>query len=219
MTKGFLPLIPLAGLVILELARRSKSKSLGLRNLQNFHEVYKNLRTNFLVSFISFCIYTFYQTVRSPIDGKVVLEALLGFSKTSLPRPRTFLNSILNMLLPYYGNFANGIDSMSLSLIITIFVAFALGAAYSSHRFLLLTHKLNDRKNADLHKESINTTLLGTFFLRMYLLSALGIGAGWPLLVFIQGQFDFAAPNRYAIGLLPLILLPISINYKNFKNS
>jgi hypothetical protein len=219
MTKGFLPLISLAGVIILELARRNKSNSQGLRSLRNFSKLIKNLRINFLVSFTSFCFYTFYQAVRSSVESKVVLEALLGFSKTSYPRPRTVLNSVLNMLLPYYGNFANGIDTMSLSIMITIFVAFTFGAAYSSQRILARTPKLNDRKNAHSLEEFTNGTLLGTFFLRIYLLSALGIGVGWPLLVFIQGQFDFAAPNRYAIGLLPLILLPISISYKKFKIS
>ena len=209
LTKGFLPAVPIVGFILVRRLRRREEKNL-FEEFINLEGIRTFFRWSSMFSIGSFLVYTGFQIMRASVSSNVVLKALLGFSITSVPKLHTIVNSVVNMALPFYGNLANGVDTIGISLFITLFLAFMLGSAFN--KFSLRSLQDNLVRNMDFQQKSLLRAHFWAFLLiRIYLFGALVIGLGWPLLVYMQGKFDFSAPSRYAIGLIPFIIFPIAI--------
>jgi hypothetical protein len=49
-----------------------------------------------------------------------------------------------------------------------------------------------------------------SFFATTFIIATLLMAISWPILLFLQGQYDFAAPTRYVLMALPFGILSLA---------
>lgn len=193
LTKGFLVLIPFAELCIY---LTKKLIAGDFRKGKRF--MGSILKTEAFIAFFSgligFAVFLLIQSSRSIQPSTVVLDSLLGFSKTEFPNPQTYVASISNMLVLFKGSFFGSTLDLAISEILTCTVVAIM--------VLVVRRELTALK-----LDAISPTQsLGIFSPGLVAISTLLLMAiVWPTLLYVQGSFDFAASSRYALIALPLI--------------
>ncbi len=122
--------------------------------------------------------WTLVQTARQKLPSGTVLHALLGFQTSPYPEPSTMINGLedqLRMLLPY----GTGIAGLYFVWDVVVFGVLG-GAAFG-----------RDGPGRP-------WALAGCIGL-------LGAAIAVPVLDFVQGHFNFGAPARYGLPLLPMV--------------
>lgn len=184
-TKSYLVLIPAGVLLALFLIDCFDTRSLrtALRAITQ--------RAMSLFSLLSAAVgvivtvgFAAWQTVRSPATSSEVLSALLGFRPTvDHPRLSTMISSIANLSNAWLGT-GTGLAQIVPQLFVTANAALLILIGVA------LARRLRDS--------------MARMLAISWIVVVIAFGIGWPLLLFIQGGFDFDAPTRYALCLLPL---------------
>lgn len=133
------------------------------------------------------------QNVRATVPSSTVLQALLGFSKTGAVQPSAIsdgLISSLTLFQPYYAY-----DALN---VVWGLCAFGVLAGIW---FL----RISEPGVTRLRGLSLGIAL-----------GMLALVVGWPILVYVQGRFNFAASVRYCVPLLPLIAYVIVTGCRRF---
>ena len=205
LTKGYLLILPFASMVIsygivLGRFKWNRSKVELLNQLKSV-----SLTTCFTATMVQ-VIFLWIQSARSITDSHLVMDSLLGFSKSTSPRWETYLESLGNMFFLFHGRyFGVGQDLIVSELISNLVIASIAVLAFRELGSIRLS-------NPNSQASILNSLALTITF------SLLILAVAWPTLLFIQGGFDFPASPRYALIALPLIGLayamrPLEANY------
>jgi hypothetical protein len=200
--KGFNFLLPLSFLLIamyqLSLIVQPSKKS---KTIQKKYRLIKYLTFSSVITCASYLAFFLYQNARSKVPSSVVLEDLMGFSKTSHIRLHTLLDSINNVFTPYIGKVIPNLDEGSFpSLVNLVFIA-AIG---------LMWHRNSFRKNLDF--DETNLVLFSNYWVWSGATCLLIMATFVPLYLFFQGHFDFNAPPRYGLLAMPAFIFAIGIS-------
>jgi hypothetical protein len=134
----------------------------------------------FLGVVISYGGWLLLQQARATVPPSVVLHVLQGFSTTPYPRPSTFFNGIqqaLSDLIAYAPAPLYWFWNLSV---------------YGSLAGLLVLQ-------GPVGRPQLRAMAAAIF------IGIIALAAGFPLLNFIEGHYDFYAPSRYALPLLPIV--------------
>ena len=193
LTKGFLILIPFAELCIYLIKKlivgdfRKDKRFMGsILKTEAFSAFFSGI--------IGFAVFLFIQSSRSIQPSAVVLDSLLGFSKTEFPNPQTYIASISNMLVLFKGSFFGTTLDLAISEILTCTVVAIM--------VLVLRRELTALR-LDAFSPTQRTGIFSPGLVAISTLLLMAIV--WPTLLYVQGRFDFAASSRYALIALPLI--------------
>jgi hypothetical protein len=135
---------------------------------------------------VAFVAWIQIQNIRAHVPSSVVLEALLGFTRTDhlrLDSIRIGLRGLTSMLVPYFG------DSPTHYLWNLTFFAVVIGVVILKAR----------------SPEASDTRFLS-------IASMVGIATvsvGWTVISYLQGQYDGVATPRYGLCLLPLMAIVV----------
>ena len=152
------------------------------------------------------------QTLRSSVPSEVVLDSLLGFSKVSHLSLRTVANSLYYVFSGYYGRVIPDLDMGVIPSILSFFFLFLLG-------YLSRKDPLNPRSEIDAENDYLFSNQRMSWFLAIAtIFSLLSIGLAQPILVYLQGQYDFPAPPRYGLIAIPLFILSVALQFTRKKN-
>jgi hypothetical protein len=193
LTKGFLILIPFAELCVYA------SKKLIAGDLRNGKRsldaiLKSDASAAFFAGIIGFALFLSIQSARAIQPSSIVLDSLLGFSKTEVPNPQTYIASISNMLVLFKGTFFGTTLDLAISEILTCTVIVIM--------VLVVRAEITSFKSGSF--TPLNSK--GIFSPGLVAISTLFLMAiCWPSLLYVQGNFDFAASSRYALIALPLI--------------
>jgi hypothetical protein len=150
----------------------------------------------FVSSVTTYLAFMAWQSWRSSTPSETVLEALLGFSKTDLPNPQTYSQSLDNLLSTFKGAYSLGapIDDLVSQLATLGVISFLSISTFKSIRSEMLVR---------------NAPYAILFPGLLFTISTILLTVAWPTLTYIQGNYDFAASNRYALMLLPILSFAI----------
>jgi hypothetical protein len=195
LVKGFLVLIPIsiaAASLLVHFARSRK----GVAPSGHISKVFQSSLPVFLGSLASFGLFLIIQNARALEPSSVVLDALLGFAKTEIPKAQTFVSSVANMMVMFEGSYFH--DSTDLAIAKVIWSAL----------LVVLTLRVYQEFKVQINREFLREEigLFDVSSLSASILLAI-TSLAWPILVFVQGSFDFPAPTRYALMALPLLAL------------
>ncbi|WP_137877462.1 hypothetical protein [Microbacterium sp. 4NA327F11] len=157
------------------------------------------LLTSATVSAIVAVAFTIWQSVRELIPASIVQEALGGF----LPRVpyiqwSTVVSSFVNLTNNWYGS-ANGLTPHG-QVYLAVNTVFLIGIGIAIARK--------------------STWRQGSLHLAVVWLSiAVIFSIGWSVLQFVQGGFNFDAPLRYGLPLLPIGALAVAIGWRRTSMS
>lgn len=175
-----------------------------------------NLRRSMLVilqfGVLSNFAFLFYQGMRSTTSSEQVFGALLGFSQpVSVFQFDTLLQSFVNIFSSFSGNwFGNPFENNIFSLV-GFTVTGVLGFVISREK-RLIRHVNKKLKNPILEYDyAFLAKLLGY----SYLISSASIAIAWPVIWFLNGNYDFPAPQRYNLVTLPLLATSIVLAFKS----
>jgi hypothetical protein len=201
LTKGTLLLLP-AAILFLELLWAFRRRSLKTPR-DFFHFLHLPGLPTLVGACFSYITFVFWQSLRGSVESSEVLAALLGFSKSEIPRVETYFQSFVNMFSLFRGSYGmSGIDGQVAELLtLGMFSILVLSATLS----MLLGN--SNRIPISLVDQPAIVTIIALC------LTAIA----WPTLSYLQGQYDFPAAHRYALMALPLMSLAI-INFTNFKS-
>lgn len=193
LVKGFLVLLPgsvlLVGLVFVLRNQRGRSWLARLR-LAAVGQSYVVLAS----SMAAYLLFLVYQASRGLVKSEVVLEALLGFSKTEFLNPVTYAQSVANVLATFRGSYAGeAVDFTISDLTTATFLILATVSATIEARRLPVQYA-----HVGNFTVSQAPVLVGATVLVL-------VSLAWPTVVYLQGHFDFAASPRYALMGLPII--------------
>jgi len=181
--KGLFVLVPFALLIALLVSERPWRERLeGWRRC-----TFRNASVVAMLagSGAAFVGWFLFQSARATVRPSVILNLLLGASKTNHPRPTAMfdgLQAVTSIFDPSTPSSFHAIWNLA-------FFAVVAG--------VLLVKPLNG-------------ALSGARALAAGALVALiALAVGWPLLVFVQGHFDYAASGRYALPLVPILALVV----------
>jgi hypothetical protein len=138
----------------------------------------------FVASVVAFAGWTEVQRLRAGVPSSVVLHALLGYTHIGTLQPSTVssgLGGVLSLFRPYYPY-----DALNLVWDIAAF-GILIG---------ILCLPLARVDTSALRLRGLSAGVL---------IGLVALAIGWPLLVFVQGHYNFPANVRYAIPLLPVI--------------
>jgi len=134
----------------------------------------------FVAVVVSYGGWLLFQETRAIVSPSVVLRALQGFSTTPYPRPSTFLTGV----------------QQSLSDLVAYAPAplywFWNLSVYGSLAGLLVLH-------GPVGRPQLRAMAAAIF------IGIIALAAAFPLLNFFEGHYDFYAPSRYALPLLPVV--------------
>jgi hypothetical protein len=181
LTKGLFVVVPFA-LVVAALVEEGGNllSWSGIRKACRRHLCAASMLAATIVAYGAF---TVIQGARASVPSSVVLNDLLGFSKTTTVQPSIISNGITSMFTLFEPS-TYQFDALN---VIWGVCAFGVLAAVW---FFVIPNAIARR---------VRGLSLGTA------LGMVGLAVGWTLLVFVQGHYNFAGAVRYAIPLLPLI--------------
>ena len=220
LVKGFLFLVPFTMLSIMFFSvyrPRLESKIPNTKKISRSKKESTSNGTRYLLLSSVITLATtlsFYvlQTLRSSVPSKVVLDSLLGFSKVSHLSLRTVANSLYYVFSGYYGRVIPDLDMGVIPSILSFFFLFLLG--YLSRR-----DRLNPRSEIDAENDYLSSNQRMSWFLAIAtIFSLLSIGLAQPILVYLQGQYNFPAPPRYGLLATPLFILSVALQFTRKKN-
>lgn len=175
-----------------------------------------NLRRSMLVilqfgmlSNISFLI---YQGMRSTISSEEVFSALLGFSQpVTVFQFDTLLQSFVNVFTSFSGNWFGRPFENNIFALIGLIVTGILGFALLREKSLTRPIDKNLKNPIPEYDYAFLAKLLGY----SYLIASTSIAIAWPVIWFVNGNYDFPAPQRYNLVTLPLLATSIVLAFKS----
>jgi hypothetical protein len=214
LVKGLLLVLPFSFLILAIVLKRipsnrqqaSPNKSLFLFNLRN----YMLLIFQFgLLSNLSFLL---YQGIRSQTSSQQVFDALLGFSEpVSIFQLDTLLQSFVNMFSSFSGNWFGKAYESNLFALLGLILTSILGFAIFRQESL---GGLDGRKPKSTTLEH-DYAFLAKLFGYSYLIASAAIAIAWPIIWYLNGNYDFPAPQRYNLVTLPLLAASIVLAIKS----
>jgi hypothetical protein len=117
---------------------------------------------------------------RAVVSPHTVLQALQGFSKTPYPRPSTMLTGV-----------QDGVSTLAAYLPAPLYWVWDLAVFGSLAGIVLLRGPVG--------RPALRATALAIF------VGVAALAVAFPLLNFAEGHYDFAAPARYALPVLPVV--------------
>lgn len=201
-TKGFLLLLPSGMLIILIIeliARRSINRSTAMLFLKNSYVVFSS--SSLVVAVLGSGLFSYWQNKRAVLPPGTVLEALLGFApKVEVVDPLNVMDSFFNSLNNWLG-ITNGLISLPsvFGILNTLFVLL-VGISFTTRftRPFQFENKLS-------------------YFASNWLITSILLAISWPVLLYFQGGFNFVAPSRYGLMVLPMAAIGIAIFLKSLN--
>jgi len=192
LTKGTLIVVPVALVIaaVVEEGRRLLSWA-GLWNACKRHGCTIAM---FVATAAAFGGFIWFQDARATVAPSVVLHALLGFSQVATVQPSTVstgFSSSLGFFEPYYPY-----DALNVLWDVCVF-----GVLVGVWALKVVPDRVTRR---------VRGVALGV------LAAIVVLAVGWPVLVYIQGHYNFFSSVRYDIPLLPLIAYVIVKGCRNF---
>lgn len=206
LTKAFLILLPLSVAFVIVAGEFWKHR----QDLKQIRAIWKNPDVKFsltaaLCSGLVAVGFTTWQQLRSPLPSQEVLNALLGFEpRVSFVQPSTILSSFSNLANEWLG-ISNGlINSPDFFNVTNVIFLLLMGGAFIRSKL-----QANGSGHFRLSPGQLATT---------WGIIVVAFGVGWPVLLFIQGHFNFDAPSRYGLLALPVAATAISMRLKRVKD-
>ncbi len=183
LTKGTFVVVPFALLI-----GAAVEEYRSLTSLREIWEAVKRQAATvvmFVATIVAFAGWTEVQRLRAGVPSSVVLHALLGFTHIGTLQPSTVssgITGVFTLFRPYYPY-----DGLNLVWDIAAF-GILVGILC-----LPLAGRLDPPA---LRLRGLSAGVL---------IALAAIALGWPLLVFVQGHYNFPANVRYAIPALPVV--------------
>ncbi|WP_345835423.1 hypothetical protein [Microbacterium sp. X-17] len=177
-----LPLGVLAAFLFLDWLIRNRTRA-GFRALFRRSDV-RFVLASAAASLIVTGAFTAWQAVRGSVSSAQVLSSLLGAPKGAFVNPKTVVSSIANLANNWVGG-SNGLLSVSAAFVaLNAVLLILLGVAFARQRSVV-----TDRAR---------------LFATAWAFIVPAFGVAWPLLLVLQGGYDYDAPARYGLLILPL---------------
>jgi hypothetical protein len=195
LVKGFLVLIPIsiaAASLVVHFSRKRK-------DVVPSGQISKSFNSSlpvFLGALASFGVFLIIQNARALERSSVVLDALLGFAKTDFPKAETFVSSLANMMVMFEGSYVQGITDLAIAKVIWAVLLVVLTVRVYKELARQINRPFASEDNGVFEVSSLSAAILLAI-----------TSLAWPILVYLQGSFDFPAPTRYALMALPLLAL------------
>lgn len=186
-TKSYNALLPMgmvAALLFLGWLVRNRSRA-------GFRAVFarSDMRFSLAAAVMSLLVtgaFTLWQSVRATVSSAQVLSALLGAPDNDVfINPKTVASSAANLANNWLGG-ANGLvlDGWTFFVVLNSVLLILLGVAFARPRSLVA-----DRAR---------------LFATAWAFIVPAFAVAWPVLLFLQGHYDYDAPARYGLLILPL---------------
>ncbi len=184
--KGLLVLIPICNFLvhgIMKLFRGQKPRFVfaNIRGAFSLREALPSVAA--ASTYVGFLV---FQKITELVPSSIVLNKLLGFSKTSHVRITTIADSMSNLLSSQRGYYLGIQIDSSLGYLFSL----AFVVLFAIRAYLDFSAEKFDR--------------LGALSLTSWALIA-SLAVAWPIVCFVEGGYDFSTPPRYALMALPII--------------
>lgn len=209
LTKALLLVVPISifllGVFLVLKAKRISRRKVSLKTFDKFQ-----IAPMMLGAISSYGTFLALQKLREKIPSSQVLEALLGFSKTDVPDLKTMVDSFANVLFIFSGGYPganiNGSSGLIVTAVITALISIAAARSWDYFKGLKLS--ILDAQTVDIFKAF---PLVSVVALAMTAIS-------WPLLFYMQGNYNFASPSRYALLAVPLLIVSLMQHSRTSKH-
>lgn len=205
LTKSFLILIPAISLVALALT------TLNLRDgsLKDvFHRLWRSRLahfgiTAFAVSTVVTGVFSVYQKIRTTVESSIVLEEFLRFGgRVDHVSVKNTMASVVNMFSPWADSIPTIYPRTELWDIVN---AIALAIFVIGFALLLLLRQ--QERPLELHSYVF------------WLIGSVTFAVAWNVLMYVLGEFNFAASPRYGTGLIPFFGLTLALAISRIRNT
>jgi hypothetical protein len=211
LSKGFLFLVPLSLFASIFILRKLLKVPSGSSKEIDVHENIKKRSWDSyqqyffratIVSLLTYVVFWIVQSMRSISPSSVVYDELMGFRKIDSFQIKTLFDSFARVVGIYQGES------------ILIFKSYNVQIFTSALFFIMLGYvlrsiiNLRSPKYLNLSNYNFEKILLVALFILIPLISMWG-----PIVSYLQGQFDFPTPERYALMIIPFLIIGIAIRF------